>query len=103
MTNLNIAIQWALLLSFTFAFIPQIFLMLKNKSSYNISLFFVLTLFFISCLAIIYCLFFYKVYFIILFNYTLLLLFSSIMLYIIIKYDKKIKIVHKGSVLDHRT
>lgn len=89
MNNLNIAIQWTILLSFTFAFIPQIILMIRNKSSYNTSLFFVLTIFFISCLATIYCLFLYEAYLIILLNYILLLLISSVMLYLTIKYDKK--------------
>ena len=91
MTNLNIAIQWGILLSFTFAFIPQIFLMVKNKSSYNISLHFVIILFFISCLATVYCLFLYEAYLIILLNYLLLLILTSIMFYLIIKYDNKKK------------
>ena len=89
MHNVNIAITWAILLSFTFAFIPQIFLMVKNKSSYNISLFFVSTLFLVSTFAVIFLVFFYKVYFIIEVNYILLWILISLMFYLVIKYNKK--------------
>ncbi len=79
--------QTILLLSFTLCFIPQVLLMIKNKSSYNISIYFITGLFISVFFTNIY-LIFYTTLFLIKINYFLLLIISAIMLYLKLIYYK---------------